>query len=80
MEVMRLANRKVIPVCKHDHNLIHAGKYDGVSLKILFQNLKEQGYNFNQIKADALIKKASLPSDKKNNNVVSEITGEPNDG
>jgi len=65
MEVMRLVNRKVIPVCKYHHNLIHAGKYDGVSLKLMFQNFKQQGYNFNQIKADALIKKASFPSDKK---------------
>lgn len=63
LEAMRLGNRKQIPVCKHHHDLIHAGKYDGVSLKVMFKNFKLMGYGFNQKKADALIKKASLPSD-----------------
>lgn len=35
--------RKVLPVCKHHHNLIHAGKYDGVSLKVMFENFKLEG-------------------------------------
>jgi len=64
IEAMRLANRKVLPVCNHHHNLIRAGKYDGVSLKVMFENFKLEGYRFNQKKADTLIKKASLPSDK----------------
>ena len=35
LEVMRLTNRKTIPVCSFHHKLIYVGKYDGVFLKIL---------------------------------------------
>lgn len=42
MDVMRQINRKQIPVCKSCHIKIHAGKYDGLSLKkILSNNLLE---------------------------------------
>jgi len=63
LEVMRLTNRKTIPVCHYHHKLIHSGKYDGVSLKNVFNNFKEEGIGFNKKKAEALIKKASLVSD-----------------
>lgn len=63
LEVMRLTNRKTIPVCRHHHKLIHSGKYDGVSLKNVFKNFKNEGIGFNKKKAEALIKKASLSSD-----------------
>jgi group II intron reverse transcriptase/maturase len=63
LEVMRLTNRKTIPVCSHHHNLIHSGKYDGVSLKTVFDNFKREGIGFNKKKAEALIEKASLSSD-----------------
>jgi len=33
--IMSQLNRKQVPVCKACHNNIHAGKYDGVSLKEL---------------------------------------------
>jgi len=33
LEVIRLTNRKTIPVCTYHHGLIQSGKYDGVSLK-----------------------------------------------
>jgi hypothetical protein len=64
LEVMRLVNRKTLPVCKYHHNLIHTGKYDGVSLKRAFNHFKSEGVNFNKEKANALIKNASLSSDK----------------
>uniref|UniRef100_UPI0023F1FF6A reverse transcriptase n=1 Tax=Cyathus jiayuguanensis TaxID=380660 RepID=UPI0023F1FF6A len=32
-QLMRQLNRKQIPVCKSCHDKIHAGKYDGISLK-----------------------------------------------
>lgn len=64
LEVMRLINRKTIPVCDHHHKLIHDGKYDGVSLKNVFKNFRKEGIGFNKKKAEALIKKASLVSDK----------------
>ena len=63
LEVMRLTNRKTIPVCFYHHNLIHSGKYDGVSLKIVFENFRNEGIGFDKKKANALIKKASLISD-----------------
>jgi group II intron reverse transcriptase/maturase len=63
LEVMRLTNRKTIPVCLHHHNLIHSGKYDGVSLKTVFENFKKEGIGFNRKDAKALIEKASLSSD-----------------
>ena len=66
LEVMRLTNRKTIPVCSHHHNLIHSGKYDGVSLKTVFNNFKKEGIGFDKKKAEALIKKASLSSDYEN--------------
>ena len=66
LEVMRLTNRKTIPVCSHHHNLIHSEKYDGVSLKTVFSNFKKEGIGFNKKKAEALIKKASLSSDYEN--------------
>jgi len=63
LEVMRLTNRKTIPVCSHHHYLIHSGKYDGVSLKTVFENFKNEGIGFNRKEAKALIEKASLISD-----------------
>lgn len=63
LEVMRLTNRKTIPVCPYHHKLIHSGKYDGVSLKNTFENFKNEGIGFNKKKAEAHIKKASLSSD-----------------
>jgi len=63
LEVMRLVNRKTIPVCQYHHKLIHSGKYDGVSLKNIFKNFKNEGIGFNKNKAEALIKTASLCSD-----------------
>ena len=39
LEVMRLTNRKTIPVCPYHHKLIHSGKYDGVSLKNTFERV-----------------------------------------
>jgi len=65
LEVMRLTNRKAIPVCQHHHNLIHAGKCNGVSLKTVFQNFKKEGIGFNQKKAEALVKRADLSLDSK---------------
>lgn len=59
LEAMRLVNRKTLPVCKFHHGLIHAGKYDGESLKSLFNSFKENGVGFNKAKAEALIMKAS---------------------
>ena len=50
---------KTLPVCKFHHGLIHAGKYDGESLKNLFNSFKENGVGFNKAKAEALIMKAS---------------------
>mgnify|MGYP001158130608 CR=1 FL=1 len=32
-KIMSIINRKQIPVCRECHNKIHAGKYDGISLK-----------------------------------------------
>ena len=32
-KIMAIINRKQIPVCRECHNKIHAGKYDGISLK-----------------------------------------------
>lgn len=63
LEAMRLVNRKTIPVCPYHHKLIHSGKYDGVSLKTVFKNVKNEGIGFNKKKAEALVKKASLISD-----------------
>ena len=59
LEAMRLVNRKTLPVCKFHHGLIHAGKYDGESLKSLFNSFKENGVGFDKAKAEALIMKAS---------------------
>jgi len=59
LEAMRLVNRKTLPVCKFHHGLIHAGKYNGESLKSLFNSFKENGVGFNKAKAEALIMKAS---------------------
>jgi len=67
LEVMRLTNRKTIPVCDYHHKLIHDGKYEGVSLKTVFKNFRKEGIGFNKKKAEALIKKASLVSDKTEN-------------
>jgi hypothetical protein len=64
LEVMRLTNRKTIPVCDYHHKLIHDGRYDGVSLKTVFNNFRKEGIGFNKKKAEALVKKASLVSDK----------------
>ena len=58
LEAMRLVNRKTLPVCKFHHDLINAGKYDGESLKSLFNSFKEKGIGFNKAKAEALIMKA----------------------
>jgi len=66
LEVMRLTNRKTIPVCTHCHGLIHSGKYDGVSLKTVFNNFEKEGIGFNKKKAKELIRKASLSSDYEN--------------
>jgi hypothetical protein len=59
LEVMGPVNRKTLPVCKHHHNLIHAGKYDKDSLSNLFDSFKKNGVGFNKKKAKALISKAS---------------------
>lgn len=66
LKAMKLANRKVLPVCKYHHNIIHAGKHDNISLTLIrmFKYFELNDYEFNQKKADALIKKASLRSDK----------------
>lgn len=48
LEVMRLTNRKTIFVCNHHHKLIHAGKYDEVSLKTVFNNFRKEGIGFNK--------------------------------
>ena len=58
LEAMRLVNRKTLPVCKFHHGLIHAGKYNGESLKSLFNSFKENSIDFNKAKAEALIIKA----------------------
>jgi len=44
-QVMRLTNRKTIPICKYHHNLIHAGNYYGVLLKTVFKNFKKEDRN-----------------------------------
>lgn len=61
LEAVRLGlvNRKTLPVCKFRHGLIHAGKYDGESLKSLFDSFKENGVGFTKAKSEALIIKAS---------------------
>ena len=55
---MRLVNRKTLPVCKVHHKHVHDGKYDGESLKSLFDTFKFNGVGYNKIKAQALIEKA----------------------
>jgi group II intron reverse transcriptase/maturase len=67
LEVMRLVNRKTLPVCKYHHNQIHSGKYDGTSLKTLFDSFKKGGIGFNKNKAETLIKKAFNLSDCSDN-------------
>lgn len=67
LKVMCLTNRKTIPVCDYQHKLIHDDKYDGVSLKTVFKNFRKESIGFNKKKAEALIKKASLVSDKTKN-------------
>jgi group II intron reverse transcriptase/maturase len=67
LEAMRLVNRKILPVCKHHHNFIHAGKYDGVSLFNLFEAFKKNGVGFNKNKAKVLIRKASLSEKSEKN-------------
>lgn len=37
-KVMRNLNRKTIPVCKECHKKIHSGKYDGVTLKEIYDS------------------------------------------
>lgn len=64
LEAMRLVNRKTLPVCKYHHNLIHAGKYDGKSLRSIFEAFKNNGIGFNKRKAMALIKKVEKYSGK----------------
>lgn len=59
LEVMRLVNRKTLPVCHHHHKMIHKGVYDGKSLKSIFESFKEHGISFNKKKANALIKKVT---------------------
>ena len=56
-EAMRLVNRKTLPVCRRHHEEIHAGLYDGKSLKSLFNSFKDNGIGFNKNKAEKLIKK-----------------------
>ena len=56
---MKLVNRKPLPVCKHHHNSIHAGKYDGDSLSNLLNSFKKNKVGFNKNKAKALVLKVS---------------------
>jgi predicted HNH restriction endonuclease len=32
-KMMSAINRKQVPLCRDCHNLVHSGKYDGMSLK-----------------------------------------------
>lgn len=50
LEAMRLVNRKILPVCKQHHKLIHAGKYDGESLSNLFKTFKKNGIGYQKKK------------------------------
>jgi len=34
-KIMRKINRKTVPLCKICHDNVHAGRYDGLSLKTL---------------------------------------------
>lgn len=40
-KIMSQLNRKQIPVCKPCHNLIHQGKYNGISLTDLYKKQKK---------------------------------------
>lgn len=60
LEAMRLVNRKTLPVCKFHHQMIHNGKYDGESLKSLFESFKKKGVGFDKVKAAKLIKKIEV--------------------
>ena len=68
LEAMRLVNRKTLPVCSFHHKLIHDGKYDGISLKYLFDSFRKEGIGFNKAKATLLIEKASNISVKSDKN------------
>lgn len=57
LEAMRAINRKVIPVCKKHHQMIHKGEYDGVKLSKVFERFKEGGIGYNKIIADKVLKK-----------------------
>ena len=35
LEIMRLANRKVVPLCKEHHLAVHRGTYDGPALRAM---------------------------------------------
>lgn len=39
IRVMSRIRRKIIPLCRSCHNKVHAGKYDGLSLKEIKQEL-----------------------------------------
>ena len=39
---MGMINRKQLPVCAECHRAIHQGKYDGIALSELVQNLKSK--------------------------------------
>lgn len=67
LEVRRLTNPKTIPACDYHYKLIHDGKYDGMSLKTVFKNFRKEGIGFNKKKAEALIKKVSVVSEKTEN-------------
>lgn len=57
---MRLVNRKTLPVCKEHHKLIHADKYNGISLSNLFESFKKNGVGFNKDKAFASEKSENI--------------------
>jgi hypothetical protein len=59
LEVMRMVNRKTLPVCRKHHLEIHRG-----SLKQLFAAFNEQEVGFKMAKAKALIKEVEKKETK----------------
>lgn len=58
LEVMRLANRKQVPLCKFHHNAVHRGEYSGPDLRALAGYFHSSGVRIPGQKMEALLAQA----------------------